>query len=97
MSPARAAGLPLIITVLLPRMMTPRFVGGIWNAVPGGVGMCGGVLVAVLPTVAAGIPMILTLGLRFPSMMPVKGCGKGVGTGPPGDGTSTMCISTAVI
>jgi hypothetical protein len=26
--------------------------------------------------------------------MPLKGCGPGVGTGPPGEGTITMCMST---
>jgi len=59
--------------------------------------MCGGVFFAVLLTVAAGRPIIRTFLLRFPSIMPKKGCGRGVGTGPPGDGTSTMCVSVATI
>ena len=84
-------------TVLLPRIIVARLVGGIWNIVPGGVGMCGGILVAVLPAVAAGMPMILTVGERLPSIIPAKGWGRGVGTGPPGDGTMTMCMSMAVI
>jgi len=40
----------------------------------------------VLPTVAAGIPIMLTFVLRLPSMMPLNGCGSGVGIGPPGNG-----------
>lgn len=88
-SPLRAAGLPLIITVGLPVTMVPLFGGGFWKAVPGGVGMWAGVFSAVLPTVAAGLPMILTFEPSPPLMIPVKGCGKGVGTGD-GPGTSTM-------
>ena len=43
--------------------------------------MCGGVLSAVLSTVAAAIPMMLTSLLRLPLIIPAKGCGSGVGTG----------------
>ena len=50
------------------------------------------------PTVAAGIPMILTSLLNAPPIMPVNGCGNGVGTGGPGGaGTITMCVSVAII
>src|SRR5579859_3355607 len=59
--------------------------------------MCGGVLVAVLLSVAACMPMILTSFDRLPSMMPLNGCGSGVGTGPPGDGIITMWVSTPTI
>ena len=52
--------------------------------------MWGGVLSAVLSMVAAGIPMMLTLLLRLPLMIPVNGCGKGVGIAPDGEGTMTM-------
>jgi hypothetical protein len=76
-------------TVALPAMIVPIFVGGIWNDGPP-MGMCGGVLVAVDPTVAAGILFIFTFELTLLSMMPLKGCGVGVGTGPPGDGTMTI-------
>jgi hypothetical protein len=59
--------------------------------VPGGVGRCGVVFVAVLLTVAAGRPMIRTLALRTPVSVPEKTCGSGVGTGGPGGaGTITM-------
>ena len=76
----------------------PVFDGGDWNDTPGGVGMCDGVLVAVLPTVAAAMPMTLTFDASEPSTMPVKACGSGVGTGDPGGlGTSTMCVSVATI
>src|SRR3989442_13521124 len=90
-SPLRAAALPLIFTVTLPTLIVPLLGGGFWKAVPGGVGICGGVLSAVLSTVAAGIPMIFTSLLRLSLMMPTNGCGSGVGTGPPGGvGTMTM-------
>ena len=70
-SPARAAGLPLIITRALPAMMVPLFVGGLENEPP--IGMWGGVLSAVLPKVAAGSPITLTFVLRFPLMIPMNG------------------------
>jgi len=90
-SPFRAAALPLIFTVELPIVMVPLFAGGDWNEVPGGVGMWGGVFSAVLSTVAAASPMIFTSLLRFPLMIPLNGCGSGVGTGLPGGaGTITM-------
>ena len=51
----RAAGLLLIKTVGLPGPITvPLLVGGIWNVPAGGIGRCGDVFVAVLPTMAAG-------------------------------------------
>jgi len=60
--------------------------------------MCGGVLLAVLPTVAAGRPIIFTSLLNPSLMMPENGCGKGVGTGGAGGaGTITMCVSMATI
>src|SRR6266511_4021939 len=94
-SPLRAAGLPLINTVALPVMICPLFTGGRWNAPP--CGTCGGVLSAVLPCVAACRPMIFTLGLRPPLMIPLNGCGSGVGTVPLGEGTMTMWVSVPVI
>ena len=90
MSPWRAAILPLILTVELPSLTVALLLGGFWNEVPGDVGKWGGVLSAVLSTVAAALPMMFTSLLRLPLMMPVKGCGNGVGTGPPGEGTITM-------
>ena len=97
-SPMRAAALPLIRTVLLPPMMVPLLVGGTVNAVPGGVGRCGGLLLAALPMVAAGLPPIFTLVLRFSASGPANVCGSGVGTGAPGGvGTNTMCMSVAMI
>jgi hypothetical protein len=53
-SPVRAAGLLLIMTVALPFITVPWLVGGTWNGPP--CGMCGGAFVAVLPTTAAGWP-----------------------------------------
>ena len=58
--------------------------------------MCAGELSAVLSTVAAGLPMMLTSELSPPLIFPENGCGSGVGTGP-GLGTMTMCLSTATI
>src|SRR5712692_9490463 len=94
-SPLRAAPLPLMSTVALPRIICPRLLGGAWNGPP--CGMWGGVLVAVLFRVAAAMPMILTSLLRLPSRMPLNGCGIGVGTGPPGDGIMMMWVSTPTI
>src|SRR5688572_9611564 len=90
-SPARAAGLLLIRRVALPLVTVPWFVGGFANGPP--CGMCGGALVAVLPTVAAGWPPINTFVLQPPVIVPANGCGSGVGTGPPGDGMLTMWTS----
>src|SRR2546423_10510877 len=61
--------------------------------------MCGGMLSAVLSTVAAAMPMILTSLLRPPPIIPAKGWGRGVGTGfgAGGAGTMTMCVSVATI
>jgi hypothetical protein len=56
--------------------------------------MCGGVLSAVLSTVAAGIFMIFTSLLKLPLMIPTKGCGSGAGGAL---GTITICVSVAVI
>jgi hypothetical protein len=95
MSPALAAILPLILTVGLPIRIVALLDGGFWK-VMGGIGIWGGVLKAVLSTVAAGIPMILTLRLRLPLMMPLNG--KGIGTGDiNGGGTITRCMSMARI
>src|SRR6266545_1048579 len=95
-SPLRAAALPLILTVGLPIVIVARLAGGFWNPLPGGVGICGGVLSALLSTVAAGIPMMLTSPLRPPLMIPTKGWGRGVGTGGDGGaGTMTICVSVA--
>src|SRR5581483_3361078 len=94
LSPARAAGLPLIFTVALPCWIVALFAGGRWKLVPGAVGRCGGVLSAVLPAVATGMPDILTSELSPPLSTPAKGCGSGVGTGGV-PGTMTMCVSTA--
>src|SRR5579872_7470780 len=93
LSPARAAALPLIITVVLPCWMVALLAGGRWNAVPGAVGTCGGTLLAVLPVVA-GRPEMLTFVLRPPLSTPEKGCGSAVGAGGV-PGTMTMCVSTA--
>src|SRR5438445_3979899 len=90
-SPVRAAGLLLISTVALPLITVPWLVGGFMNGPP--CGMCGGALVGMLPSVAAGIPAIMTLGLQPPVMVPANGCGSGVGTGPPGEGIMTMWMS----
>jgi hypothetical protein len=53
----------------------------------------GGLLLAALPTVAAGRLMILTAELRQPSSIPEKGAA--VGCTARGRGTITICISTA--
>ena len=63
-------------------MTCPLFFGGFTNAPP--IGMCGGVFVAVLFTIAAGRPSILTFELSPPSRMPVNGCGVGTGEVGPG-------------
>jgi len=47
--------------------------GGFEKLAPGGIGKWGGALSAVLPTVAAGIFMILTSALSDPLRMPTKG------------------------
>src|SRR5262249_41649164 len=59
-SPRRAAALPLIGTPGDPPLTVPRFDGGRWNAVPGGIGRCGGTLRATEPFVAAPCPSIRT-------------------------------------
>ena len=72
----------------------PEFAGGAWNMVPGGVGRCGGWFAATEPTTAAGWPAISTLLTSPELIVPLNGCGSGVGTGPPGEGTMTMWVST---
>ena len=52
---------------------------------------------AVEPTTAAGEPPMRTVLTVPPVIGPVKGWGKGAGTGPPGVGTMTMWVSVAVI
>ena len=89
-SPMRAAPLPLINTVLLPLITFPWLVGGIWKATPGGVARWAGWLVAILPSVAAGSPIIFTSVLNAVSKMPLNGWGKGVGICPEIQGTITM-------
>jgi len=59
--------------------------------------MWGGVLSAVLSTVAAGIPMIFTSLLNPPLMIPVNGWCNGLARVPGGAGTITMCVSVATI
>jgi hypothetical protein len=54
MSPFRAAGLPLMDTVMLPNWMVALFLGGCWKGPP--CGMWAGMFVAVLPWTAAGLP-----------------------------------------
>ena len=88
--------MPPSITVVDPIWTVPLSAGGFWNDVPGGVGMCEGEFVAVEPTTAAGLPASLTVEISPPSSWPLNGCGSGVGTGPPGEGTSTMWVSTAM-
>jgi hypothetical protein len=68
----------------------PLFDGGDWNGPA--VGMCGGVLSATLPLVAAATFSIITSGLSSLLRIPLKGIGVGGGTGPPGDGTIRMCV-----
>jgi bacterioferritin-associated ferredoxin len=92
-APGRAAGLPPIRTVVLPSCTVARLDGGCWNGPPAGT--CAGVLVAVLPCTAAGAPPMRTFVARPPSRVPANGCGSGVGTGPPGEGMSTTCVSVA--
>ncbi len=60
-------------------MMVARLVGGTENGPP--CGMCGGVFVAPHPTVAAGLPPIITVPTQPVSIIPLKGCGNGVGIG----------------
>lgn len=96
-SSCRAAGLPPISTVPLPPITVPLLVGGVWNTPPGGAGgMCGTVLVTVLPTVAASRPSISTLGQHPSAITPSKGSDVGVATGPVGDGTMTTWVSWPV-
>src|SRR5689334_14148156 len=81
-------------TLVLPITTRPRLVGGTWN-VPV-VGICGGMFCAIEPTVAAGLPLIRTFTLVFIVILPLNGNGCGVGTGPPGLGTSTTWMSAAL-
>ena len=52
--------------------------------------------VAVEPCTAAAMPPMKTSLDSDPSSMPTNGLGSGVGTGPPGDGIMTMCVSVAI-
>lgn len=52
--------------------------------------MWGGIFIATLSTVAAGIFSIITSVLVPWSIVPLKGLGRGVGTGPPGVGIIIM-------
>src|SRR5262249_29535082 len=72
-------------------MIVPWLLGGLTKVPPNG--MCGGVSVAVLPTVAAGLPWILTSLLRLPVIIPVNGCG--TSTGEVGPGGWIRCMSRA--
>src|SRR5271166_6059764 len=92
-SPERAAGFLLMNTVVLPLVIFPLLEGGLTNVPP--IATWGGVLVAVLSTVAAGLPMMFTSVLRPSSRIPEKGC-PGVSTGCP-DGGWMLCVSDAVI
>jgi hypothetical protein len=77
--------------VELPVLIVALLAGVDLKAVPGDAGECGEVLSAVLSTVAAGLPMILTSLLRPPLIVPANGWSNGVGTGEPGGaGTMTM-------
>src|SRR5689334_3935505 len=71
-SPFLAAWRQLMSTVVLPLITVPLLLG----ALSGG-GVCAGVLVAVLCSVAACSCSTSTLGLRLPSRMPEKGIGVG--------------------
>ena len=85
----------LMNTVELPFMICPIFVGGFEKDPP--IGMCGGVLFAMLPIVAAGMLMMFTFVLKLLCRIPAKGSGVGVGTGAPAAaGTKIMCVSVAV-
>jgi len=46
--------------------------------------------IATLSTVAAGFPSTMTFELVPEVIVPLNGCGRGVGMGPPGDGIITM-------
>ncbi len=95
MSPTLAAGCPPISTVALPILTLPSLVGEApgAGAVPGGVGKCGGTFCNPLPVTAAGLPPIKTVFTQPVRILPVYGCGKGVGTGGPGGaGTITICV-----
>src|SRR5215217_6033294 len=95
-SPRRAAGLPPIMTDMLPVMMVARLVGGTENGPP--CGMWGGVFVAPAPTTAAGLPPIMTFIAQTVSIVPLNGCGSGVGIGGPGGaGIRMMWMSVAMI
>jgi hypothetical protein len=88
MSPCLAAGLPFMKTPVLPTKIFPWFVGGFWNGPPAGT--CMGWFKATLSTVAAGFPSINTSVLRPVIIVPTKGNGVGVGTGPAGEGINKI-------
>src|SRR5262245_57972744 len=79
-------------TVALPIVTSALFCGGVTNVPP--IGTCGGVFVALLPTTAAGFPLIFTSGLRAVSNVPTNGCG--TITGDDGPGGWIRCVSVAV-
>src|SRR5260370_41207406 len=87
-APERAAGLLLIKTVALPLMMEPRLDGGMTKVPP--MGTCGGVLVAGLPTVAAGMCIMFTVLRGPPAVMPLRGWGGGGGGPGPRGGVRWM-------
>src|SRR5262249_43166897 len=92
LSPMRAAVLPLIFTVALPAFSVALSLGVLTNEPP--IGTCPGVLVAVLPSNAAGEPSMLTSFERLPSMIPENGCGPMIGGAVPGGWI--WCVSTAM-
>jgi hypothetical protein len=55
-----------------------------------------GEFVATEPLTAAGFPPMDTVDTVPLLKVPLKAWGSGVGTGPPGDGTITICVSTAM-
>ena len=89
--PSIATGFSLANTLPLPVCTVARFDGGDWNVPP--TGTCGGRFVATLPCTATGCPSTKTSLLRASVRTPENGSGIGVGTGPPGDGTRTTCVS----
>src|SRR4051794_35686207 len=91
-SVARAAAFPLIFTDELPCFTVALLLGGLTKVPP--IGMCDGVLVAVLPTTAAALPSIVTSALSSPARTPLK-TWPGTATGDVGPGGWVMWVSTA--
>ena len=105
--PKRAAEEPPKLTVLLPVTSVPLLAGMSLGAkeTPGGMGKCLMTALTSVPVLAAGRPLTrtapppMTAPTAAPTgskTMPTKGCGMGVGTGPAGVGTMTMCRSTPI-